>query len=110
MKKLTIRLDDYVYDHLFILSKEKKCSANKIVGLILKQEIDKPKEMNLLEQFYKKLEIIENRLDYIAKKQQFHFKLSLQHFVNQGYLENANPKESKSYRDFEKRNIDLFNE
>ena len=35
MKKMTIRLEDYVYDRLFLFSKEEEISINKIVGLIL---------------------------------------------------------------------------
>ena len=110
MKKLTIRLDDYVYNRLLLVSNEEKISINKVVGLILKKEIDKPKEITNYEEINNKLNLIEDKLISISKKQQYHFKLSLQHFVNQGYLENADPKENKSYKDFQKRNLDKFNE
>ncbi len=110
MKKLTIRLDDYVYDRLLLVSREEKKSINKIVGLIVKKEIEKPKELNILEEFDNKLISIENKLISISKKQQYHFKLSLQHFVNQGYLENADPKDNKSYQDFLNHNKNSFNE
>ena len=62
MKKLTIRIDDYIYDRLNLVSKEEKISVNKIVGEILKKEIDKPKEINILEQFVNLLNNIEDKL------------------------------------------------
>ncbi len=110
MKKMTIRLEDYVYDRLFLFSKEEEISINKIVGLILKKEIDKPKEINALDSINNRLEEIQNKLTNISKRQQFHFKLSLQHFVNQGYVGNADPKKDKCYQEMKENNIDKFNE
>ena len=46
MKKLTIRIDDYIYDRLSVVSKEEKKSINKIISLVLKKEIDKMEDEN----------------------------------------------------------------
>jgi len=48
MKKLTIRIDDYMYNRLNLASKDNKISINKIISSILKQYIDQPKEINFL--------------------------------------------------------------
>lgn len=110
MKKLTIRLDDYVYDRLFLVSKEENTSINKIVSLILRKEIDKPKELNVIEEMINHLTEIENKLIRISKKQHLHFNVSLQHFVNHGYFQNADPKEDKCYLELQKNSKDYFNE
>ena len=110
MKKLTVRLDDYVYDRLSLVSKEEKITINKLVNLILKKEIDKPKEFNLFESINENIKELEKNIVKLSKKQYFHFQLSLQHFVNQGYFENANPKEDKCYLELEKKYKDYYNE
>lgn len=110
MKKFTVRLEDYVYDRLLLVAKEEKTSINKLIGLILKREVDKPKELNVLELINQTLNNIENKLVSMSKKQHFHFNLSLQHFVNQGYFENVDPKNDKCYKELQNKNIDKFNE
>ena len=54
MKKLTIRLEDYIHDRLNLVSKDNKTSINKTVGIILKEYIDNPKEINYLDEIDKK--------------------------------------------------------
>ena len=110
LKKLTIRIDDYMYDRLLLVAKEEKTSINKIIGIILKKEIDKPKEINVLEEINKTLNNIETKLISISKKQYFHFNLSLQHFVNQGYFENIDPKNDKCYKELQGKYVDKYNE
>ena len=46
MKKLTIRIEDYMYDRLNLTATENKTSINKIIASILKQFMDQPKEIN----------------------------------------------------------------
>ena len=65
MKKLTIRLEDYIHDRLNLVSKDNKTSINKTVGIILKEYIDNPKEINYLDEIDKKLKIIDEKINYI---------------------------------------------
>ena len=91
MKKLTIRLDDYLYDELYIIADKENVSVNKVVANILIQSFNS--EIPIRE----RLDEIINVLNEIKRKQNSHFKLSKQHFVNQGYFENLNPKNDKCY-------------
>ncbi|MBR1376685.1 MAG: hypothetical protein IJ565_02610 [Bacilli bacterium] len=109
MKKLTVRLDDYVYDRLNLVSNEEKISVNKIVASILKKFIDQPKEINYLNEIDKKLNDIIYKLEHISKKQTIHYKISSQHFANHGYLSNADISEDKCLKELLSRK-DNFNE
>ena len=108
MKKLTIRLEDYIHDRLKLVSKDNKTSINKTVGIILKEYIDNPKEINYLDEIDKKLKIIDEKIEKISKRQYKHFKLSQQHFANFGYLSNADINEDKCLK--ETLGKDKFNE
>ena len=108
MKKLTIRLEDYIHDRLILVSKDNKTSINKTVGIILKEYIDNPKEINYLDEIDKKLKIIDEKIEKISKRQYKHFKLSQQHFANFGYLSNADINEDKCLK--ETLGKDKFNE
>lgn len=108
MKKLTIRLEDYIHDRLNLVSKDNKISINKTVGIILKEYIDNPKEINYLDEIDKKLKIIDEKIEKISKRQYKHFKLSQQHFANFGYLSNADINEDKCLK--ETLGKDKFNE
>ena len=46
MKKMTIRVDDYIYDRVNLLAKESKISANKIVANILKDNLLKNNDID----------------------------------------------------------------
>ena len=48
MKKLTIRVEDYVYDRLFLVAKENTTSTNKVINTIVEKYINEPKEINYL--------------------------------------------------------------
>ena len=109
MKKLTVRVDDYIYNRLMLVSKEEKKSVNKIINLILKKEIDKSKEYDILNEVDKQLNIIDVKISSILKKQNLHFKISLQHFANEGYFENANAEDDKCYKMLLERTKDKFN-
>ena len=108
MKKLTIRLEYYIHDRLNLVSKDNKTSINKTVGIILKEYIDNPKEINYLDEIDKKLKIIDEKIEKISKRQYKHFKLSQQHFANFGYLSNADINEDKCLK--ETLGKDKFNE
>lgn len=95
MKKLTIRIDDYMYDRLNLTATENKTSINKIIASIVKQFIDQPKEINYLKELDERLNAISKQLEGISKKQYLHFNISSQHFANHGYLSNADIKDDK---------------
>ena len=109
MKKLTIRVEDYVYDRLFLVAKENETSTNKIVNAIVEKYINEPKEINYLKEIDNKLKIINDYLEKISKRQYKHFKLSQQHFANFGYLSNADISEDKCLNEI-LNNKDSFNE
>ena len=95
MKKLTIRIDDFIFDRLSLVAKDNSTSVNKIVNAILEKYINEPREINYLKELDVKLEEIYNSLEKISKRQYLHFKLSKQQFANFGYLSNANINEDK---------------
>ena len=109
MKKLTIRVEDYVYDRLFLVAKENETSTNKIVNAIVEKYINEPKEINYLKEVDNKLKTINDYLEKISKRQYKHFKLSQQHFANFGYLSNADISEDKCLNEI-LNNKDTFNE
>ena len=109
MKKLTIRVEDYVYDRLFLVAKENETSTNKIVNAIVEKYINEPKEINYLKEVDNKLKTINDYLEKISKRQYKHFKLSQQHFANFGYLSNADISEDKCLNEI-LNNKDSFNE
>lgn len=89
MKKMTIRVDDYVYDRVSLLAKESKTSANKIIVKIVKDNLNKNNDIDYSKELNKKLDYLIRISDAISKRQLAHFKVSKQHFVNHGYLSNA---------------------
>lgn len=109
MKKLTIRVEDYVYDRLFLVAKENETSTNKIVNAIVEKYINEPKEINYLKEVDNKLKTINDYLEKISKRQYKHFKLSQQHFANFGYLSNADIKDDKCLNEI-LNSKDNFNE
>ena len=109
MKKLTIRIDDSIYDRLFLVAKDNSTSTNKIVNAILEKYINEPKEINYLKNIDIILKELNNNLEKVAKKQNKHFILSQQHFANVGYLSNADIKEDKCLNEV-LNNKDNFNE
>lgn len=95
MKKLTIRLEDYIYDRLFLVANDNKTSVNKVVSTILEKYINEPREINYLKEIDIRLKAMNDILEKISKRQYKHFKVSQQHFANFGYLSNADLKEDK---------------
>jgi len=109
MKKVTVRVEDYVYDRLFLVAKENTTSTNKVINTIVEKYINEPKEINYLKELNDKLQIIIDYLEKISKRQYKHFKLSQQHFANFGYLSNADINEDKCLNEI-LNNKDSFNE
>ena len=109
MKKITVRVEDYVYDRLFLVAKENTTSTNKVINTIVEKYINEPKEINYLKELNDKLQIIIDYLEKISKRQYKHFKLSQQHFANFGYLSNADINEDKCLNEI-LNNKDNFNE
>ncbi len=109
MKKVTVRVEDYIYDRLFLVAKENSTSTNKVINTIVEKYINEPKEINYLKELNDKLQIIIDYLEKISKRQYKHFKLSQQHFANFGYLSNADINEDKCLNEI-LNNKDKFNE
>lgn len=109
MKKLTVRIEDYVYDRLFLVAKDNSTSTNKIINAIIEKYINEPREINYLKEINDKLQMLVELEDKIAKRQYKHFRLSQQHFANFGYLSNADIKEDKCLNEI-LNNKDTFNE
>ena len=109
MKKLTVRVEDYVYDRLFFVAKDNSTSTNKIINAIIEKYINEPREINYLKEINDKLQMLVELEDKIAKRQYKHFRLSQQHFANFGYLSNADIKEDKCLNEI-LNNKDTFNE
>ena len=109
MKKLTVRVEDYVYDRLFLVAKDNSTSTNKIINAIIEKYINEPREINYLKEINEKLQMLVELEDKIAKRQYKHFRLSQQHFANFGYLSNADIKEDKCLKEI-LNNKDGFNE
>ena len=95
MKKLTVRIEDYIFDRLFLVAKDNSTSAIKIVNVILEKYINEPRDINYLKEIDNKLQKLNDNIEKISKRQYLHFKLSKQHFANFGYLSNADINEDK---------------
>lgn len=109
MKKITVRIDDNTYDKLSFLSKEKGITINKMINLILSNELDIYKHHDFFVVLNDELTQIKNEILKFRKKQSIHYDLSVQHFVNQGYFENADSKKDKCYNELLNKNKDKFN-
>lgn len=109
MRKLTIRLADYIYDRLYLVANDNNTSVNKVVASILEKYINEPREINYLKETEIKLEEIYSMLEKISKRQYKHLKISEQHFANFGYLSNADIKEDKCLNEI-LNSKDNFNE
>ena len=109
MKKLTVRLNDYIYDRLYLVANDNNISVNKIVSSILEKYINEPREINYLKELDDKLFAINNKLEKISKRQYKHFRISEQHYANVGYLSNADVKEDKCLNEI-LNSKDNFNE
>ena len=67
MKKLTVRLEDYIYDRLYLVANDNTTSVNKVVASILEKYINEPREINYLKEIDEKLKNIDDKLEKISK-------------------------------------------
>lgn len=95
MRKLTVRIDDYIYDRLNLVAKDNSTSINKVIVGILKKVVDQPKEINYIEEVNNNLINILSELSLLSKRQIKHILISKQLFANHGYLSNADIYEDK---------------
>lgn len=109
MKKITVRVDDNIYDRLSLVAKDNTTSVNKIINAIIEKYINEPKEINFLKEINIKLQKLNDIVEKISKRQYKHFKISEQHFANVGYLSNADINEDKCLKEI-LNNKDNFNE
>ncbi len=106
MKKLTIRIDESLYDRLCLTANDNKTSVNKIITSIVKNYMNQPREINFLQEIDNRLENIYKQIEKVSKRQYLHFNISCQYFANHGYLSNADTKEDKCLREIlEKNNL-----
>ena len=99
MKKLTVRLEDYIYDRLGLVANDNGISINKTIGVIVEKYIYETTEVNYLKEIDDKFKIISDKLESISKNQHKHIKISKQHFANVGYLSNADINEDKCLKE-----------
>lgn len=95
MIKLTIRLDDSIYDRLHIVAKENAISINKLISSILTKYISESNNNDNMKIINDKINAIIHKLENISKRQYKHMRISEQHFANFGYLSNADITEDK---------------
>ena len=110
MKRINVRLDDLIYEKVKISAQSKSKTVNKFITDLLTSEFDKPKDIREIEELDKKISFLNDKIISISKKQKYHYDLSVQHFVNQGYYENANPNKDKCYQELLNSYKDKFNE
>lgn len=95
MKRMTIRVDDYIYDGVCLIAKESKISANKVIANLVKDSLNKNNDIDYSKNLNEKIDLLIKNIDKIDKRQLSHFKVSKQHFANFGYLSNADINEDK---------------
>jgi hypothetical protein len=99
MKKMTIRVDDYVYDKIKLISKENKISSNKVISRMLKDTIDYKSNIDYKKDLDDKFDLLNKRFDIFERRQLAHFKVSKQYFANHAYLSNADINEDKCLKE-----------
>lgn len=109
MKKMTVRIEDEVFEKLSQKSDEANISINKYINKIICEHINNNMEFDYVKTILKHLDKIEERLVNISKKQYLHFNISSYLFANHAYLSNANPNDDKCLNEILKKK-DNFNE
>lgn len=102
--------EDDIYYPIKKMSIEEQTTFKNIVMTILRNEIYKPKEVVELINIQSDINECLHELKQIKSKQNFHCSVSVQEFVNHGYLSNANPNESVSYQELVEKNKNKFND
>lgn len=107
MIRVTINFKEDVYAN--IINKKEDKTISKYVNETLKELFDSGKDNTVFDEISKHLSSLNNNLSYLVKKQKLHFTLSLQHFVNQCYSDNLDPKNDKCWKKIENNFYDKFN-
>lgn len=100
MKKITVRVDDESYNYLVAdqLCQKKKVSINKLVNIAIKEKYKQNPATNSICEMIELLKKMDNNIKKIMGTQKIHFNISSQHFVNEGFLTNADLKKDKIYQ------------
>ena len=104
MKKLTVRLEDYIYDRLYLVANDNTTSVNKVVASILEKYINEPREINYLKEIDEKLKKgvckmvkglvrttlridnnLKTRIELLAIKNNLSFNKMLTYLIELGY-------------------------
>lgn len=99
MKKMTIRVDDYIYERITNIANDNKISSNKLISKMIKNEIDSGFDINKQNYLVENFNSIDKRLNYIEKKLLENLKVTKQHFANRGFLSNADVNEDKCLKE-----------
>ena len=98
MIQFALRIDEQTMEKARALANEHGISINKELNSLIKMAlINNYYEFDSLSDYLKN---ISKQSEKLIKLQAKHFALSTQHFVNQGYSMNLDPKEDKTYQDF----------
>lgn len=109
MKRLTVRIDDYLCERLGTIASENNTSINKLATSLLEEYIIKSEEVSYIDEITAILKKLNDKLEKISKTQYKHFLVSKQHFANIGYLSNADIKLDKCLNEI-LNNKDNFND
>lgn len=96
---MTIRFDDDIYYPIYKIAKEKNMFFKDVVMEILGEYIYRDEDMKGYDLLNKGINDCIKKLESIKKKMNMQYELSVQEFVNHGYLSNADPTESVSYQE-----------
>lgn len=99
MKKMTIRVDDYIYERITNIANDNKISSNKLISKMIKNEIDSGFDINKQNYLVENFNSIDKRLNYIEKKLLEDLKVTKQHFANRGFFSNADVNEDKCLKE-----------
>lgn len=99
MRRITMRYEDDIYYPIYKIAKENNKFFRDVVMEILSEYIYRDEDMKRYDLLNKGINECLNKLDSIKKKQNMQYDLSVQEFVNHGYLSNADPTESVSYQE-----------
>ena len=88
MKRFSVSVSDELYQELNYYVKKNKITKTDLFDKLLKEHLNIPKEIINVEDIFKTIKEIEVSLSKVKQKQNIHFNLALQHFVNQGFRTN----------------------
>lgn len=104
MRRLTMTYEDNIYYPILKIAKDSNKTFRDVVMTILDEYLYKTSEIEEVKSLYNMISECKDKVDKISKKQNMHYDLSVQEFVNHGYLSNADPNESVSYQSLINKN------